>query len=46
MANFLGVVGGELEGLFSLKRSIELVFSLDIGGIAINRKLVVKNFWC
>ena len=29
MANFLGMVGGGLGGRVSLKRSIELVFSLD-----------------
>ena len=43
MANFLGVIGGKLGDVVSLKRSIELVFSLDIGEIAINRELVVKN---
>lgn len=44
MANFLGVVGGKLGGLVSLKRSIELACSLDIGKIAINRELVVRKF--
>jgi len=43
MANFLGVVGGGLGGVVSLERSVRLVFSLDIGGIAIKRELVAEN---
>jgi hypothetical protein len=35
MANFLGVVGGGLGGKASLPRSVGLVFSLEIEGIAI-----------
>jgi hypothetical protein len=30
IASFLGMVDGELAGLFSLERSVRLVFSLDI----------------
>jgi len=44
MANFLGVVGRGLGGLVSLERSVRLVLSLDIDGIAINRELVAQKF--
>jgi hypothetical protein len=30
LANFLGIVDGEMEGLSSLKSSARLAFSLDI----------------
>jgi hypothetical protein len=44
MANFLGMVGGGLGCLVSLPRSVRLVLSLDIDGIAINRELVTQKF--
>jgi hypothetical protein len=44
MANFLGVVGRGLGGLGSLERSVRLVVSLDIDGIAIKRELVAQKF--
>lgn len=44
MANFLGVVGRGLGGLGYLERSVRLVVSLDIDGIAIKRELVAQKF--